>query len=264
MLDRNTSSALAALIAAAVALGGCAGVGGPSLGSAAGMATGSLADKDGGAAEAAATAPPTDQSASGPAQTAAAKGAAPAPNATLALARALRDKGEKAKALAELERDLKDKPADRELAREAGILALELGQIDKAKKSLTAALDKAHPDFHVQSALGTAHASSGNQRDAQSHYKQALKLRPDHRPTLNNLALSYALEGDLAKAESTLKSASKGTETPQQVKENLALVLALAGKFDDAEKIATGVMPKGKAAANMAYLRSLTDKEKGG
>lgn len=150
------------------------------------------------------------------------------------------------------------------MAREAGILALELGQIDKAKKSLTTALDQAAPDFHTLAALGTAHASSGNQRDAQAHFKRALELKPDHQPTLNNLALSYALDGDLAKAEAALKAAAKGPQASQQVKENLALVLALAGKYDDAEKVAAGVMPKAKAAANMAYLRQLTDKEKGG
>lgn len=184
---------------------------------------------------------------------------------TLELARSLRKKGDKAKALAEIERGRREKPADRELAREAGLVALELGQIDRAKSSLEAALDKQAPDWHTLSALGTLHASSGNQKEAQAFFRKALELRPDHQPTLNNLAMSYALQGDLAKAEKTLRGAmARGSATPQ-VQENLALVLALAGKYEDAEKVALAVMPKEKAVANLAYLRSLKEsKESGG
>lgn len=263
MRDRKTPAAAAILIAGAVVLGGCAGAGGPSLGPVAGITTGSVDAQPG--ANGAAAASKSDAGDKVATTTAgAAKGVAAVPGSTLALARSLRDKGDKTKALAELERGRKEKPGDRELAREAGILALELGQLDRAKTSLMAALDPAKPDFHVLSALGTVHASSGNQQDAQANFRHALKLRPDHQPTLNNLALSYVLDGELAKAESTLKSASKNGQTTQQVKENLALVLALSGKYDDAEKVVADVMPKAKAAANMAYLRSLTEKEKGG
>lgn len=247
MLDRKIPAAAVILSAVSFGLVGCAGLGGPSLGPTAGIATGSIESKAAAATDAA-TAVPSDKTAAAAAKSAAGKAPTANPSPALALARALRDKGEKMKALAELERGRKEKPADRDLAREAGIVALELGQIDKAKKALEVALDPAQPDFHTLSALGTAHASSGNQRDAQAHYQKALALKPDHRPTLNNLALSYALEGNLAKAESTLKSASRGAETPQQLKENLALVMALSGKFDDAEKIAAGIMPKAKAA----------------
>lgn len=263
MCNRKTPVTAVILMAGAVALGGCAGAGGPSLGPVSGMTTGSV-DGQSGSDNPAAMAKSDTAEKVATTKAGAAKGEAAEAEGTLALARSLRAKGDKAKALAELERGRKEKPGDRELAREAGILALELGQLDRAKKSLMAALDPAKPDFHVLSALGTVHASSGNQQDAQANFKQALKLRPDHQPTLNNLALSYVLDGELAKAESTLKSASKTGASAQQVKENLALVLALAGKYDDAEKVATGVMPKAKAVANLAYLRSLTEKEKGG
>ncbi len=270
MLDRQTPM-VAILLVGIVTVGGCAG--NLSLGPPQAMTTGSLSElpvtstiaKAGSKPNAAPQ--PGAPIAAGKATTESAVASTTvtaAPQPALVLARAFRDKGDKAKALAELERGRQEQPKDRELAHEAGILALELGQIDKAKKSLTIALDQAAPDCHTLAALGTAHASSGNQRDAQTHFKQALAIKPDHQPTLNNLALSYALDGDLARAESALKAAAKGGQPSQQVKENLAVVLALAGKFDDAEKVAAGVMPKAKAAANMAYLRSLTEKEKGG
>ena len=78
---------------------------------------------------------------------------------------------------------------------------------------------------------------------------------------MNNLALSYALSGDLAKAEATLRPLAKGA-SDSQIKENLALVLALSGKYEAAEKVAGGVLPEAKVAANMAYLKAL--KSKGG
>lgn len=185
-------------------------------------------------------------------------GAASASSASkLQLVRSLRDKGDRARALAEAEKARTDKPSDREMAREAGLLALELGQLDKARNALEAALDPAAPDWRTLSALGTVHATAGNQREAQARFTRALALKPDHQPTLNNLALSYVLEGNLAKAEKTLKAASRG-EDVRKVQENLAIVLALAGRHDDAIEVAKGVMPKEVAEANLAYLRTIT------
>lgn len=177
----------------------------------------------------------------------------------LAVARSLRDKGDRAKALIELERGRAEAPGNRELAREAGLIALELGQADKARKHLEGALDPARPDGPTLSALGTAFAAAGKQTEAQSHFKRALVLQPSHRPTLNNLALSYALDGKLADAEKTLKAAGVGeADTPRQMKENLALIMALAGKYDDAERLATKVLPKAQAKSNIVYVRSMT------
>ncbi len=182
-------------------------------------------------------------------------------SAALATARALKAGGDKAKALAELEKARQRLPQDRDLARETGLLALELGQLDTARTALAAAHDPVRPDWRTLSALGTVHASAGHQPEAQVHFAKALALKPDHQPTLNNLALSQALAGDLRKAEATLRTAAKGSDA-RQVKENLALVLALAGKFDEAEKAAAGVWSKAQVASNLAYLRSL--KQAGG
>jgi len=177
----------------------------------------------------------------------------------LAAARGFRDKGDRPRALVELERGLAEHPGDRDLAREAGLVALELGHTDKARTSLELAIDPKQPDWQSISALGTALAASGKQSQAQTQFKKALALKPGHRPTLNNLALSYALDGKLAEAEKTLKAAGVSeAASPRQMKENMALVMALAGKYDDAEKLAAAVLPKAKAQANMVYVRSLT------
>jgi Flp pilus assembly protein TadD len=241
------AAARAVGLVGAVVLGGCAG-GEASL-------------------DAALTQGPTQGLAQGPKATGAAS-AAPAETkavtgpaaAAIATARSLKAKGDKPKALAELEKARQRLPKDRDLARETGFLALELGQLDKARVALEVSHDPAKPDWRTLSALGTVHASAGNQTEAQAHFAKALALKPDHQPTLNNLAMSQALAGDLRKAEATLRSAAKSADV-RQVRENLALVLALAGKYDEAEKAAASVWSKAQVASNLAYLRSLKQKD---
>lgn len=252
MLEKRKSGPMAAAIAGTLLLAGCAGSSGLLGNVPATAATGALPMpvSDGGGATSAAA--PRTAAVKGPQASSAAPG-----TSRLQLVRALRAKGDKTRALAEAERARVEKPGDRELARETGLIALELGQIDKARKALEAALDPASPDWRTLSALGTTLASAGNQREAQSHFLRALELKPDHQATLNNLALSYALDGNLAKAEKTLKSADRA-EAPAKVKENLAIVLALAGRYDDAVQVAKGVMAKEAAEANIAYLKTIT------
>lgn len=250
MPNRRHSMVAAVSLVSAVALAGCAGS--PlSLSSGGSLETGSLAEAR----------PDPAGSASGRGDPVAAKATDAKDGKTaaiLGLARELRAKGDRAKALAELEKGRKARPGDRELARDAGFIALELGQLDKAKSALEASLDPARPDWQTVSALGTAFATEGKQREAQVYFRRALRLKPDHQPLLNNLALSYALDGNLAEAEKMLKAATTGGSASPQIHENLALVMALGGKYEEAEKLATKLMPKDKAKANMVYVRSMT------
>ena len=261
MLDCRKRAVAALVMTASLSLAGCAGSSmlGGSAGTVATTATSPAASGEGTASasrKVAAGLAPVSASASQTSPQGADASARPA-GSKLQLVRSLRAKGDRTRALAEAEKARAEKPADRELAREVGLLALELGQPDKARKALEAANDPAAPDWRTLSALGTAHATAGNQREAQAHFTRALALKPDHQPTLNNLALSYVLDGNLAKAEKTLKAASRG-EDAKKVQENLAIVLALAGRHDDAIQVARGVMPKEVAEANIAYLRTIT------
>ena len=252
MIKAYTSAALGVAVAASL-IGGCAGgagLGGP-------LATGSLvqgnSQESGTSVEAAST------TSKGNAAVANNRDQAEPVSQPIAYARTLREKGDLAKAVASLEQARQKSPSDKSLARELGFMALEAGKLDKARVALTASLDASKPDWRTLSALGTVQASDGNQNAAQAHFRRALSLKPDHVATLNNLALSYALEGDLGKAEKTLRSVP-GNQSNQKVKENLMLVLALAGKYGAAEKAASDVMPKGKVASNLEYVKSLTQK----
>jgi Flp pilus assembly protein TadD len=182
--------------------------------------------------------------------------------AALAYARALRSEGAKAEALAALDETAVVKRGDRRLTLERGLLALELGQPEKAETLLRQAHDAKAPDWRLHSALGAALASRGKQQEAQAQFAKALALAPDQPAVLNNLALSYALDGRTEEAEKLLRKAQTARSSAPQVAQNLALVLGLRGKFDEAKSaVANGALSPAKADANVSYLQSLTAKK---
>jgi Flp pilus assembly protein TadD len=146
--------------------------------------------------------------------------------AALAYARALRQGGQKADALAVLDKAAGKAPA-RDIQRERGMLALDLGQASRAETLLKAAQDPKSPDWRVHSALGAALAATGKQQEAQLQFARALTLSPDNPAVLNNLALSYALDGKRDEAEKLLKRAQRSDEKSTHVRQNLALVASL-------------------------------------
>ena len=182
------------------------------------------------------------------------------PEAAVAYARALREAGSAAKALAVLDRTAALEPADKRLLLERGLLALELGEPAKAEALLRKAQDKTAPDWRLHSGLGTALASRGKQPEAQAEFAKALTLAPDQPSVLNNLALSYALDGKVAQAEQLLRKAhqAKGSADARKVEQNLALVLGLRGRYEEARVAAADSLTSAKAQRNVAYLRELT------
>jgi Flp pilus assembly protein TadD len=178
--------------------------------------------------------------------------------ATIKAARALRTEGERARALALLEKASIAQPKHPGLIRETGLMALELGQIGKAETLLAKAAEHNPGDWQSRSALGAALASGGKHQAAQNQFAKALELAPDHPAILNNLALSYALDGKPAEAERVLRIAAAAKNAPPHVKQNLALVLGAGGKLAEAEKLA-----RGTAAGNAAYLKALAERANG-
>jgi Flp pilus assembly protein TadD len=97
--------------------------------------------------------------------------------ANIRKARDLRTAGKKSEAL-----ELLDKSAgadkDRALIGERGLLALELGQIDKSVALLAPAQNPAKPDWRMQSAYGAALSAAGRQKEAQDQFSKALAAAP--------------------------------------------------------------------------------------
>lgn len=175
--------------------------------------------------------------------------------ASIRKARDLRAAGKKAEAL-----ELLDKTAgadtDRALIGERGLLALELGQIDKSVALLARAQNPTKPDWRMQSAYGAALSAAGRQKEAQDQFSMALAAAPGQPSILNNLALSYALDGRRDEAENTLRQAAAQTGDPQ-ARQNLALVLGLNGKTGEASAITKSTLPPDKAKENLAYFEKL-------
>ena len=182
--------------------------------------------------------------------------ASPAAANAIRQARALRTSGKKREAL-----DLLDKTGgsdkDPALIGERGLLALELGQVDKAVDLLARSQNSARPDWRMQSAYGAALSAAGRQKEAQAEFSKALAAAPGQPSILNNLALSYALEGRHEDAEKTLRQASAQSGDPQ-ARQNLALILGLNGKTGEARAITESVLPADKAKDNLAYFDTLT------
>ena len=179
------------------------------------------------------------------------------PSSLLSEARQLRQSGQKARALALLD-GAAEGNADPAVTRERGLLALELGALDKARTLLKAAADNGPPDWRIYSGLGSALAASGRQQEAQAQFARALEIAPDHPSILNNLALSYALDGRHDQAEKLLRRAAQAQAAKPQAKQNLALLLALKGQTDDAKKVAEAVLPPDQARSNASYAAQLT------
>lgn len=171
-------------------------------------------------------------------------------------ARALRTDGKKAEALALLDK-APDGDKDPALMKERGLLALELGQIDRAKDLLTKSQASGPPDWRVHSALGAALSASGKQQDAQAEFAKALALSPDQPSVMNNLALSYALDGKHEDAELMLRRAAIAPDSEPKTKQNLALILGLKGNIDEARKVSSLVLSPEATEANVKYLQKL-------
>ena len=175
----------------------------------------------------------------------------------LSYARNLKAMGEKRRALAVLQQASLFHGQNRELASEYGRLALDLDQVNVAKKLLAVADDPVKPDWRVISARGAALAKEGNYNDAIPLFERALSLAHNQPSVLSNLALAYAMNGESTKAESMLRQAAASDNNSPRIRQNLALVLGLQGKYDEAKLVAARDIPINNASENADYLRQV-------
>jgi Flp pilus assembly protein TadD len=172
-------------------------------------------------------------------------------------AQALRATGQRAQAVAVLERLSMEHPHDRTVLGEYGRALAEAGDYEQALDVLGRAHSPDQPDWRLLSAQGAVLDQMGRHEEAQRYYLTALKIVPDEPSVLSNLGLSYALSKDLPNAEATLRRAAGHHPADPRVRQNLALVVGLQGRFAEAEQIAAADLPPDEAAANVAYLRQM-------
>jgi Flp pilus assembly protein TadD len=175
----------------------------------------------------------------------------------LRYAQALRATGQRAQAVAVLERLSMQNPHNKTVLGEYGRALAESGNYEQALDVLGRAHSPDQPDWHVLSAQGAVLDQLGRHSEAQRYYLTALKIVPDEPTVLSNLGLSYALSKDLTNAESTLRRALAARPVNPRVRQNLALVIGLQSRFQEAEQIAGADLPPEEAASNVAYLRKM-------
>jgi len=175
----------------------------------------------------------------------------------LRYAQALRATGQRAQAVAILERASIGNPHNKTVLGEYGRALAEAGDYQQAFDVLDRAHTPDQPDWRILSAQGAVLDQMGRHAEAQRYYLTALKIVPEEPSVLSNLGLSYALSHDLPNAEATLRRAAAQRPVDPRVRQNLALVVGLQGRFAEAEDIARADLPPDQAAANVAYLRQM-------
>ncbi len=182
----------------------------------------------------------------------------------LRYAQALRATGQRAQAVAVLERTSMSNPHNKTVLGEYGRALAEAGDYQQAFEVLERAHSPDQPDWRIMSAQGAVLDQMGRHAEAQRYYLTALKIVPDEPSVLSNLGLSYALSKDLPNAEAVLRRAAAHPPLNPRVRQNLALVVGLQGRFAEAEDIARADLPPDQAAANVAYLRQMLAQRQAG
>jgi Flp pilus assembly protein TadD len=182
-------------------------------------------------------------------------------DAALQYAKALRGTGQKAQAVAVLEKATIDQPGNKTLLGGYGRALADNGNFQQAFDVLGRAHSPADPDWRILSAQGSVLDQLGRHDEARQYYASALKIAPEDPSVLSNLGLSYLLSKDLPKAEEALRRANSNKDADPRVRLNLALVVGLQGRVSEAENIAKADRPPEEAQASVAYLRRLLSRQ---
>lgn len=179
------------------------------------------------------------------------------PDAALKYGQALRAIGQRAQAVAVLERAAILNPGNKAVLAGWGRALADNGQSQQAFDVLGQAHTPTNPDWRILSVQGTTLDKLGRHDEARRYYASALKIMPDEPSVLSNLGMSYVLTKDLAKAEEVLRRAYVSARADSRIRQNLALVVGLQGRFDEAESIVKADLPADEAEANVAYLKQM-------
>ncbi|WFU40394.1 tetratricopeptide repeat protein [Bradyrhizobium sp. CB82] len=182
------------------------------------------------------------------------------PDAALAYGQALRANGQRAQAAAVLEQATIAHPGNKPLLALYGRALADNGNFQQAFDVLSKAHSPDNPDWRLLSVQGTCLDQMGRHEEARRYYVSALRIAPGDPGVLSNLGLSYMLTKELPRAEETLRQAYASPRASARVRQNLALVIGLQGRFAEAETIVKADLPPDEAAANVAYLKEMLNR----
>jgi Flp pilus assembly protein TadD len=173
-------------------------------------------------------------------------------------ARLLRETGQVPQAIAVMQTAALQNPNDRDIALALGQALADGGRYQEAQEVLNRAHSPDRPNWRVLSTQGAIADQLGQHQQAQEYYDTALKIAPGEPAILSNLSLSYALSNRLQEAEQIGRQVIAHPSATPRMRGNLALVLALQGRFQEAEQVAQKDLSPADAAANIAFVRSMT------
>ena len=176
---------------------------------------------------------------------------------SLRYAKALRELGQRAQAVAVLEKASIESPRNKAVLGAYGRALAETGYYEQALDVLDRAHTPDQPDWHILSAQGAALDQMGRHAEAQRHYLTALKIVPEEPTVLSNLGLYTLCRRTCPKPKRPCAAQGRTRQVDPRVRQNLALVVGLQGRFAEAETIARADLPPDQAAANVAYLRQM-------
>jgi Flp pilus assembly protein TadD len=177
---------------------------------------------------------------------------------SLQYARLLRETGQVPQAIAVMQTTTLANPNDRDIALALGQALADGGRYQEAQEVLARAHSADRPSWRVLSTQGAIADQMGQHQRAQEYYDTALKIAPGEPAILSNMSLSYALSNRLQEAEQIGRQVVAHPAATPRMRGNLALVLALQGRFQEAEQVAQKDLSPADAAANIAFVRSMT------
>lgn len=90
--------------------------------------------------------------------------------------------------------------------------------------------------YWARNSLGMAYMRSGELSEAVSNFKEALKLKPDHIPTMINMSVAMAGQGNTGEAQRLLAKVLDFNPKDFEALYNLGLMLASDQRLEDAER----------------------------
>jgi adenylate cyclase len=173
------------------------------------------------------------------------------PQARLPMVKRHLQRGDEAKAAAEMEKALRLGADSWEVNREAGRYFLNRRDVDAATKHYERAVELVDDDFHSWAMLSTCYQALGDKAKVRetgkkmvSEAQRAVKQDPSNGAALGILAGGYALIGELDRAHEWIERAMLVDPDNLNMRYNFACVLAsYADDTEGAIKLLKGVLP---------------------
>lgn len=164
--------------------------------------------------------------------------------------------GQAQAAVAQYRQALEISPGAREILVGYGRTALKANDPDAAIDAFQRAV-LAEPTPQNYASLGAAYDLKGDHKNAQTAYRQGLRLAPQNLNLRNNMGLSLALGGDVEAGINVLQSVVIEPNATAQHRSNLALVYGLAGRENAAKRLLERDLTQAQVSRNLEIYRKM-------